>query len=278
MGMLRLLGPVAFAFAASLLVLATTRASAYEVVPKGGPNEYLKWGASKAAGTPGGAVTWSFLDAGTPGSSYCDVYCEGKSLSALPNFYPDPRNSNTTTPLMLVSVKDVIQSAFDTWSSVADVQFQYVGVDSSLRAINDPTATSPMMRIGAYAFGGFVAYFSAGAAFAPPPNGGSGAGDIFFNTNVGYQLATDAENSLLQDFPVGGGLYMSDVYDLSVHEIGHALGLGNSADPSAVMWSGLTSPTLTLAYKRQGLSADDIAGAQFLYGVAARSPTPMAIH
>jgi hypothetical protein len=267
-----------FAVASSLLVLAITRASAYEVVPRGGLNEHLKWGASNAAGTPGGVVTWGFLDAGTPGSAYCGIYCEGLSSSVLPNFYADPRKSNTTSPLALVSLQDVIQSAFATWSSVADVQFQYVGVDGSRKPINDPTATSPMIRIGAYAFGGFVAYFSAGAAFAPPPNGGSGAGDIFFNTNVGYQLATVPENSLLQDFPVGGGLYMSDVYDLSVHEIGHALGLGNSADPSAVMWSGLTSPTLTLAYKRQGLSADDIAGAQFLYGVAARSPTPMAIH
>jgi hypothetical protein len=265
-----------FAVASSLLVLAITRASAYEVVPRGGPNEYLKWGASKAAGTPGGVVTWGFLEAGTPGSAYCSIYCEGLSSSVLPNFYADPRNSNTTSPLALVSLRDVIQSAFDTWSSVADVQFQYVGVDGSLKPINDPTATSPMIRIGAYAFGGFVAYFSAGAAFAPPPNGGSGAGDIFFNTNVGYQIATGPENGLLQDFPVGGGLYMTDVYDLSVHEIGHALGLGSSTDPSAVMWSGLTSPTLTLTYKRHGLSADDIAGARFLYGVAPGSPSSTA--
>lgn len=231
-------------------------------------------GASKVAGTPGGVVTWGFLDAGSPGSAYCGIFCEGKSLSALPNFYADPRNNSTTTPLALVSLQAVIQSAFDAWSSVANIQFQYVGVDHSLKAINDPMATSPMIRIGAYPFGGLVAYFCAATAFGPPPNGGTGSGDVFFNTNVGYQMATDPEGSRLQDFPVGGGLYMIDVFGVALHEIGHAIGLGGSKHSEAVMCDGPSSAALTPAYKRRGLSPDDIAGAQFLYGVPPSSRGP----
>ncbi|HTT09747.1 MAG TPA: matrixin family metalloprotease [Burkholderiaceae bacterium] len=263
---------MASALASALLAIAV--ADAYEVVPAGGPNEYLKWGASKVAGTPGGVVTWGFLDAGTPGSLYCGIFCEDKSLSTLPNFYPDPRNSNTTTPLTLLSLRAVIQSAFDTWSSVANIQFQYVGVDHSWKPINDPTATSPMIRIGAYPFGGLLAFFCAGTAFGPPPNEGTGAGDVFFNTNVGYQMATDPEGSRLQDFPFSGGLYMTDVYGLALHEIGHAIGLGHSTHSGSVMCDSPNSAALTPAYKRRGLSRDDIAGAQFLYGIAPSSHDP----
>lgn len=100
-------GVVTSAFTSSLFALATVSVHAYEVVPAGGPNEYLKWGASKIAGTPGGVVTWGFLEPGTPGSVYCGIYCEGKSQSTLPNFYADPRNSNATTALALVSLRAV---------------------------------------------------------------------------------------------------------------------------------------------------------------------------
>jgi hypothetical protein len=248
--------------------------SAYEVIPTGRPNEYRKWGPSNLAGTCGGVVTWGFLAAGTPGSRYCGIFCEGRSSDSLPNFYTNPETSNTASAVTLVSLQPVVQSAFDTWSSVADIQFRYVGVDTSMKPINDPTALSPMIRIGAYAFGGFIAFFTAGAAFSPPPNGGTGAGDIFCNTNVGFQLASSADGTRLQDFPVGGGLHMTDVYELALHEIGHALGLGNSTDPDAVMWRGLGSPTLNPVYKRRGLAADDMAGARFLYGSARSCESP----
>jgi len=251
-----------------------TSASAYEVVQQGRPAEYLKWGPSKIAGTPGGVVTWGFLAEGTPGSTYCSIYCRGQSSALLPNFYADPRNSNLTTAKALVTLRDTFQAAFQAWSAVADVHFEYVGVDDSHKAINDPTATAPMIRIGAYAFDGLVAYLSAGVGFAPPPNGGTGAGDIFFNTNVGYQLISNAEDPAAHDFPSGGGLYMTDLYYLALHEIGHAIGLGNSSETRALMWGGQASATLTQATTRRALSDDDIAGARFLYGVTGRLPIP----
>jgi hypothetical protein len=271
-------GTLFCAVLSALLVAATAQVSAFEVVPTGKPNEFVKWGVSKMAGSGGGVVTWGFLAAGTPGSSYCGVYCEGKSFESLPNFYPNPESNNTTSAVALVSLQQVIQSAFDTWSSVADIHFRYVGVDTSMKPINDPTSTSPMLRVGAYAFGGFVAFFTAGAAFPPQPNAATGGGCIFCNTNVGYQLATSAEGTRLQDSPVGGGLHMTDVYLLALHEIGHVLGLAHSADPDAVMYGGSADPVLIATHMRRGLAADDIAGARFLYGAPriwnGSKPTP----
>jgi hypothetical protein len=250
----------------SLLFMAANLACAFVVVPTDKPNEYLKWGPSRIAGTTGGVVTWGFLAAGTPGSSYCGNYCKGNSEDALPNFYSTPDSTNRVISITLLSLQPVIQAAFDAWSSVADVQFRYIGIDNSLKAINDPTAMSPMIRVGIWPFGGMIAFFVAGAALPPHLNGGSGAGHIFINSNVGYQLAVVAENSSVQDFPAQGGLYMTDLYLLALHEIGHAIGLAGSSDPNSVMRSGTSSASLLSTYMRRTPRADDIAGARFLYG------------
>jgi len=134
------------------LSLAVTSAptAAFVVVPIDKPGEYLKWGPSNIAGTPGGVVTWGLLVAGTLGSSVCGSYCEGNSVDALPHFYATPERDNKTTLITLLSLQPAIQAAFEAWSAVADVQFEYVGVDDSLKPINDPTATSPQIRIGVY--------------------------------------------------------------------------------------------------------------------------------
>ena len=247
-------------------------AQAYVVIPEGG-NNYNKWGASLAAGTPGGVVTWGFMAAGTPGSAYCADNCPGNSVLSLPNFYADPSHSNATSTLSLLSLQSTLQAAFDKWSAVANVKFQYVGIDNSGLAINNPAATIPMIRVGAFAFNNS---FSAAVGYSPPPNGGTGAGDMLFNTAVGFQLAGGAENSALQLYPAGGGFYMNDINGLALHEIGHTLGLLHSADASTVMCGNPTANCSNLDHVTQQLRADDIAGAQFLYGAAAPVPEPHA--
>lgn len=250
-----------------LLTAASAPTPAFVVVPTDEPNEYLKWGPSHIAGTTGGVITWGFLAAGTPGSSTCGSYCIGNSVDMLPNFYATPERDNRTTPTTLLSLQAAFQAAFDAWSSVADVQFQYVGVDHSMKPINDPTTRSPQIRIGVYSFGGLWAYCLAGTAFAAPPNVGTVAGDIFLNANVGFQLSSSPEDSELQPFPVGNGLHMTDVYMLALHEIGHAIGLGDSAVADSVRCSpDPSSASLRREYLWRKPRADDIAGAQFLYG------------
>ena len=250
--------------ALAALVLSTT-AFSYQVFSTGQTNEYNKWGLSNVAGTPGGVVTWGFMAVGTPGSAYCGDACPGTSTLSLPNFFADPANSNTPSTLSLPAVQSNIQAAFDKWSAVANVTFLYAGMDNSLSPINDPSAGSPMIRVGAFSFNNS---FSGAVGYAPPPNGGTGSGDLLFNTNVGFQLASGTEGSALQEFPLGGGLYMNDINGLVLHEIGHTLGLAHATDNTTVMCGNPTAGCLNLDHVTQQLKADDIAGAQFLYGVA----------
>lgn len=243
------------------------RAEAFVVAPTGRPGEYLKWGDSLAAGTPGGVVTWGFVAAGTPGSAACGPYCPGASLGELANFYPTPRLDHHQAPLALEDLRADFQAAFDAWSQVADLQFRYLGIDTSRRPVNDDAAGSPMIRIGIFAFGGTWAHCMAAAAFAAPPNLGSIAGDIFLNANVGFQRSDAPEGDALLDFPAGGGLHLSDIRMLALHEIGHAIGLGDSAEPRSVLCGGdASSASLRRRPAWRTPQADDIAGAQMLYG------------
>ncbi|CAD6337087.1 unnamed protein product [Miscanthus lutarioriparius] len=52
-----------------------------------------------------------------------------------------------------------------------------------------------------------------------------------------------------------------DLESVAVHEIGHLLGLGHSAEPSAIMY-----PTITSRTRKVDLAEDDVAGIQNLYG------------
>lgn len=255
------------ALAAAALLGAAMPACAYEVVLADRPGEYLKWGPSRRAGTSGGEVTWGFVAAGTPGSDYCSVYCPGESVDALPHFYPAPQLDNATQAKAIESLRPIFQAAFDAWSSVADIRFRYVGIDTSRRPIDDPASRSPMIRIGIWPHGGLAAHFCAAAAFPPGLHGGHGSGHVFLNANVGYQLSAAAEGSRLEDFPRGGGLHMTDLYLLALRETGHTLGLADSKSRESVMECGDASATLRPTYLWRALRADDIAGARFLYGV-----------
>src|SRR5205814_1535882 len=65
-------------------------------------------------------------------------------------------------------------------------------------------------------------------------------------------------NSKLKFGVVGGGQY--DLFTVLLHEAGHALGLGDSTDPTSAMYGQYLGPCT-------GLSAGDISALQALYGV-----------
>lgn len=249
------------------LSAAALRAEAFVVAPASRAGEYLKWGRSLVAGTPGGVVTWGFAAAGTPGSAACEPYCAGTSLGELANFYPMPARHNRTEPLPLAELHGAFQAAFDAWSRVAHVEFRYLGIDDSKRPFNDEAANTPMIRIGIFAFGGTWAHCMAAAAFAPPPNLGSIAGDIFLNANVGFQRSNAPEGGDLPDFPVGGGLHLTELRLLALHEVGHAIGLGDTAEPRSLLCSDSADSALLRHHPPwREPQADDVAGARFLYG------------
>lgn len=57
-----------------------------------------------------------------------------------------------------------------------------------------------------------------------------------------------------------------DLLTVAAHEIGHALGLGHSNDPNALMYPSYNEP-------HRFLGRDDIAGIQALYGLASQPPS-----
>jgi hypothetical protein len=77
--------------------------------------------------------------------------------------------------------------------------------------------------------------------FPAPPNPEPIAGDMHLDADESWHIGTSI-----------------DLFTVVLHETGHALGLGHSDQPGAVMY-----PYYRFAY---GLMADDIAGIQDLYG------------
>jgi len=79
--------------------------------------------------------------------------------------------------------------------------------------------------------------------------------DILFNSNQSWDSYRGALRS---------GVY--DIQRVALHESGHALGMGHSNLSNAIMYAYINS-----SYT---LQADDITGAQSLYGPATGTPTP----
>jgi len=245
------------ALLAGLLAAAPRSAQAYATFPyqSGSETLYLKWG-DNHAGSPGGLRSWSLIPAGTPGSAtFCGSACPGSSVAAI-WLENGPGQGFSRVPLD--DLRAHIRSVFARWARVSGLRFVELPADAGV-AINDAAAEPPAtghIRIGVFAFaagGGAV-------GFAPPPNGGSGAGDILFDANSFYQFAPGTEGAIFDT------QYAPNDFDgLLLHELGHALGLAHPPDDAA------TCPVMQSLSRCHGvvqreLDADDSAGAQFLYG------------
>jgi hypothetical protein len=134
--------------------------------------------------------------------------------------------------------------AAEQWARNANINFSVIGDNGTAIGGGFYQQGDPGMgdiRIGGYNFG----TTDLAAAYYPPPvNNYSVAGDIQFNT--------------AQPFNNGGGLAY-DLFTVAMHEIGHALSLGESPSVPAAMFPVYLGP-------KAGLSCDDITGIQSIYG------------
>jgi len=144
-----------------------------------------------------------------------------------------------------------IQAAFAAWSAAANIQFMQVADDGA--AFNAPT-TSGDIRLGGHVFDGAGGTLAHG--FYPPANGTTAAGDIHFD--------------IADTWKIGFGGPGFSIFQVAAHEIGHAIGLDHTGVAGSLM-----NPFYTEAFA--GPQADDIAGAQFIYGAAVPEPGTLAL-
>ena len=182
--------------------------------------------------TYGSRITWSIVPDGTNlgGSSSNLIATLNSELGPTAGWLP------------------VFQDAFAEWENIANVNFAQVqdsGEPTGYGTIQQDSPAFGDIRIGGYVQSSSILAFT---LLPPPNNGGSDSGDIFMNTGQSWHVGTNL-----------------DLETVLVHEIGHALGMGHSASPTAVMYPYYGGVD-------QSLGSDDIAGVDSIWGARQYDP------
>jgi len=168
---------------------------------------------------------------------------DGTSIGGVPSNLQATLNAHFTTAAWQAQISD----AAAVWEKVANVNFSLVTDNGSPLGVSGNQQDDPRfgdIRIGGYAMSSSILAF----AYLPPrANGGTDAGDIFFNTSQLWQI--------------NGTTY--DLMTVAIHELGHALGMGHSTDTAAAMYPAYIA-------SKQVVDADDISGIRSIY--SARQP------
>ena len=163
---------------------------------------------------------------------------DGTSLGGVPSNLQATLNAHFATASWQAQISD----AAAVWEKVANVNLSLVTDNGSPLGVSGNQQDDPRfgdIRIGGYAMSSSILAF----AYLPPPaNGGTDAGDIFFNT--------------AQPWQINGTTY--DLMTVAIHELGHALGMGHSTDTSAAMYPAYIT-------SKQAVDADDISGIRSIY-------------
>ncbi len=264
---------IRFRILSTLFIAAAASAStsvvlAFDTIGNGNAS---KWGDDPYPGS-GAIVTWGYVPDGTtadPEAAGVEGTCNLSQIRSL-------INTNHGDG----AFEGAIERAFATWSAVANITFVGPIFDPGdpLGAVG---ASTPMIRIGAYALNQDYWGVPGAIGIGPPGFGGHEnfpySGDVVFNLNRTAQIAPFHIASGEEDAtPVDSFLYGDDLEGLFLHELGHAaIGLnhpkwaGENPD-RRVMYVGdfqnEEAPFCCQAINRQ-LDPDDIAGAQYVYGI-----------
>ena len=173
----------------------------------------------------GSRITWSIVPDGT-------------NLGGVSSNLQSSLNSDVGASNWLQAFQD----AFAEWETYANVNFSQVGDNGAPTGSGNYQQGSPNfgdIRIGGYAQASNILAYT---LLPPAANGGSDSGDIFLNSSIDWNIGSNY-----------------DLETVAFHEIGHALGLGHSADPNAAMYAYYGGV-------QQAPDADDVAGIQAIWG------------